>query len=220
MRTRSRAIDRLSEILRRRSFVRAAAAVETLESRRLLANSTIVFPGADGRLVYAPNAQGDIIPDFSMVGYKAGNGPLPNTSGGVSVPVKQSVNPGAAGVEMASTIQTAINAVQALPLDANGFRGAVLLAAGNYPINDQLHITAGGVVLEGVGDDPATGTRLEATGTATRFLIEVDGSGSRSLSGSTYNITDGYVAVGSRSFHVDSTTGLAVGDNITVNRPS
>ena len=41
--------------------------------------------------------------------------------------------------------------MQALPLDGNGFRGAVLLTAGNYPILDQLHITASGVVLRGAG---------------------------------------------------------------------
>jgi hypothetical protein len=72
----------------------ARAAFEALEHRRLLAASAIVFPGAtDGRLVYAPDAEGDRIPDFSQVGYKTGNVPLPNTPGGVAVPVKQTVNP-------------------------------------------------------------------------------------------------------------------------------
>src|SRR5690349_1849972 len=93
--------------------------LEPLEPRRLLAASAIVFPGAgDGRLVYAPTPVGDVIPDFSQVGYKTGNAPLPNTPGGVTVPVKQTVNPGAAGADMTSTIQSAINAVSALPLDA------------------------------------------------------------------------------------------------------
>src|SRR3954467_9328717 len=101
----------------------ARAAIEALEARQLLATSAIVFPGADGRLVYAPDAEGDRIPDFSMVGYKTGNVALPNTAGGVSVPVKATVNPGAAGVDMTATIQGAINSVSAMPLDANGFRG-------------------------------------------------------------------------------------------------
>src|SRR6478672_7698057 len=97
----------------------AAAAIEMLECRRLLAASAIVYPGAsDGRLVYTPDAEGDRIPDFSQVGYKTGNVPLPNTPGGMGVPVKQTVNPGAAGVDMTSTIQGAINAVSALALDA------------------------------------------------------------------------------------------------------
>src|SRR3954454_21370500 len=99
----------------------ARIACESLEIRQLLAASSIVFQGADGRLVYAPTAVGDRIPDFSQVGYKTGNVPLPSTPGGVSVPVKQTVNPGAAGADMTTTIQNAINAVSALPLDGNGF---------------------------------------------------------------------------------------------------
>src|SRR3954464_9520361 len=115
--------------------MRQTSRCEPREHRRLLANSAIVYPRADGRLVYAPDAQGDRIPDFSMVGYKTGNVPLPNTPGGVSVPVRRTVNAGAAGVDMTSTIQGAIDAVEAMSLDANGFRGAVLLTAGNYPVS-------------------------------------------------------------------------------------
>ena len=50
----------------------------------LLTNSSLVFPGTDGHLVYMPNAQGDVIPNFSMVGYQTGDVPLPDTPGGVS----------------------------------------------------------------------------------------------------------------------------------------
>jgi autotransporter-associated beta strand protein len=194
--------------------------IELLESRTLLTTSTLVYPGGDGRLVYAPNAAGDVVPNFSMVGYETGDLALPDTSGGVTVPVKETVNPGAAGVDMTGTIQAAINAVSGMAIQSNGFRGAVLLAAGNYPISGTLNINASGVVLEGVGDNATTGTRLEATGTATRFLVAADGSGSISLTGSTYTITDSYVPVGATSFHVSSTSGLSVGDAIVVNRPS
>src|SRR4051794_7337939 len=115
-----------TDIRGRKSLIRLtrlrAAVMETVESRLLLANSALAFPNADGRLVYAPNAAGDVIPEFSQVGFKNGTIPLPNTSGGVIVPVKQTINPGAAGVDMTTTIQNAINAVSALALDANGFR--------------------------------------------------------------------------------------------------
>src|SRR4051812_28434344 len=114
------------------------ASIEPLERRRLLAASVWAFPDPTGRLTYANTSTGDHIPDFSMVGYKTGSVPLPNTPGGVTVPVKQTVNPGAAGVDMTATIQAAINAVSALALDANGFRGAILLTAGNYPISGTL----------------------------------------------------------------------------------
>ncbi len=211
----------MKHVSRRRDAKRIFRAVfESLEGRTLLANSVWAFPDASGRLIYGTQADGDRIPDFSMVGYKNGSVALPNTSGGASVPVKATVNPGAAGVDMTSTIQQAINNVSGLTPDANGFKGAVLLTAGNYPISGTLNINSSGVVLMGVGDSSTTGTRLEATGTATRFLIEVDGSGSRSTSGSTYTISDSYVPVGATSFHVTSTSSLAVGDSILITRPS
>src|SRR5213083_773206 len=104
--------------LRRRRAV--LALLESLESRRLLATSSIVYAGPDGRLVYAPNAAGDRIPDFSQVGYKTGNVPLPNTPGGVSVPVKQTLSPTSG--DQTARIQAAIDAVAALTPDTNGFR--------------------------------------------------------------------------------------------------
>src|SRR4051812_43760262 len=92
---------------RRRRLARAA--VEALEPRRLLAASSLVYAGPDGRLIYTPNAAGDQIPDFSQVGYKNGTVALPNTAGGGTVPVRQTLNPGAAGVDMTAAIQNAIN---------------------------------------------------------------------------------------------------------------
>ncbi len=68
---------------------------EQLEVRCLLATSSLVYPGADGHLVYVPDAQGDVIPNFSNVGYLTGDVPLPDTAGGISVPVKVTINPGA-----------------------------------------------------------------------------------------------------------------------------
>ncbi len=122
---------------------------------------------------------------------------------------------------MTTTIQNAINTVAGLTPDANGFRGAVLLTAGNYPISGQLVISTSGVVLEGQGNNASTGTRLEATGTGTRVLISISGSGSRStVSGTTHNITNSYVPVGATSFTVDSTANLHVGDTVIVHRPS
>ena len=169
-----------------------------------------------------PTPQGDVIPNFSMVGYMTGDVPLPDTTGGVSVPVKVTINPGAAGVDMTTTIQNAINTVSAMTPDANGFRGAVLLTAGNYPISGQLsHYRPAAWFLEGQGNNPTTGTRLEATGTSTRVLISITGSGSAStVSGTTHNITNSYVPVGATSFTVDSTANLHVGDTVIVHRPS
>jgi hypothetical protein len=193
--------------------------VEWLEDRNLLTTSSLVYPGLDGSLIYQPDARGNHIEDFSMVGYQTGVVPLPDTAGGVGVPVQVTLSPTSG--DQTSRIQAAINQVSALPPDGNGFRGAVLLNAGEYDISGQLTISASGVVLEGVSDDPAAGTILWATGTTQRQLIQVSGSGSRStVSGTTHNIIDNYVPVGAFSFHVDSIANLHVGDTVIVHRPS
>src|SRR5262245_28704664 len=75
-----------------------------------------VYSGADGRLVYAADARGNRIPDFSHAGY-AGGAAIPD------VPVRVVVPP-AAG-DNGPRIQAAIDFVSHLSPDANGFRGAV-----------------------------------------------------------------------------------------------
>jgi hypothetical protein len=163
---------------------RSRPCLEPLEDRQLLSTSSLVFPGADGHLTYVPDAQGNVIPDFSNVGYESGIAALPGTNGTPDVPVKVIVQPLAKGVDAGATIQAAIDRVSKLPLDANGFRGAVLLKSGLYPIKGQIRITTSGVVLRGEGTDVAdrtstgtvkvpvtglTGTVLEATGTDRRY---------------------------------------------------
>src|SRR5690349_19539266 len=96
------------------------AAIESLEVRRLFVNSIYAFPGADGRMLYQPQPMGDHIEDFSTAGYMGGTVPIPD------VPIKQTISAPASG-DATSLIQNAINAVAALPLDGNGFRGAVYL---------------------------------------------------------------------------------------------
>src|SRR2546423_13234497 len=72
-----------------------------------------------GRLYYKSDARGNRIPDFSNVGYHGGGVPLPEPS------VNVTAQPGSG--EAGAKIQAAIEEVSKLPLDANGFRGAVLL---------------------------------------------------------------------------------------------
>ncbi|MCI0356928.1 MAG: DNRLRE domain-containing protein, partial [Planctomycetaceae bacterium] len=99
-------------------------------------------------------------------------------------------------------------------------RGVVQLTAGEYQIAGQLKIWASGIVLRGVGDSMA-GTMLKATGTDRRSLIVVAGNGWREpVAGTQHSIADPYVPVGARSFRLDSTDGLEVGDTIVVRRPS
>jgi autotransporter-associated beta strand protein len=109
-----------------------------------------------------------------------------------------------------------------MPLDSNGFRGAVLLTAGTYNIAGQLRISASGVVLRGAGQGP-TGTELYDVGTTMRDLVLAQPSTDyayREVSGTRQQVTDSYVPVGATSFDVASTAGYHVGDKIIVNKPS
>ena len=187
--------------------------LEKLEDRHLMATSAWVAPGADGHLIYRPTWNGDRVADFSNVGYQAGYEAIPS-----DLPVMATVAP--VDGDDGAAIQTAIDAVSILPLDTNGFRGVVQLTAGEYQIAGQINIWASGVVLRGVGDG-LTGTVLRATGTDRRSLIVVAGNGFRQgVPGTLHNVADPYVPVGARSFRLDSTEGLEVGDTIVVNRPS
>src|SRR5262249_40942139 len=182
----------------------------------------------------------------SDVGYESGVAPLPGTNGTPDVPVKAIVTPPAKGVGAGPIIQGAIDQVSTLPLDANGFRGAVLLKAGLYPISGQIRITTSGVILRGEGTDVTgtglTGTVLEATGTGRRYdphrpfgdgVVQIEGAvpGGANWDGgddftpfavaaTTDNVTDNSGPVGDRNCHVDSVAGLHVGDSVIVHRPS
>lgn len=172
--------------------------------------STWAFPGPSGRMLYQPDALGNRVLDYTATGYKGGTAPIPN------VPVKVTLAPVTG--DNGAHIQAAINQVKALPLDANGFRGAIMLNAGEYPIAGNIVIDASGIVLRGAGDS-TNGTILRATGTGQRSLIRVTGSGSAStVANTTHNITNTYVPVGARSFNVSGTSGLAVGDRVFVRR--
>jgi len=179
-----------------------------------------VQTGTTGRLVYIPDAEGDHILDFSNVGYQGrGSQLIPD-----DVSTTVTISP-ISGDDTAS-IQAAIDQVSALPLGADGYRGAVLLQAGTYDIDSQLEIRASGVVMRGEGRDLA-GTILHGrnplsggTNPNQRPLVRIYGNGSRSNVGSTRNMIDKVVPAGSRSFRVDSTSGFSVGDTVRVERPS
>ncbi|MFD0893871.1 DNRLRE domain-containing protein [Luteolibacter ambystomatis] len=172
---------------------------------------TWVNLAADGRLLYARDSLGNRVPDFGDCGYKAGREAIPEAA------VKVTLNP--ADGDDRARIQTAIDQVAAMPMDANGIRGAVLLTAGEYQLSSTLKLNASGVVLRGVGASD-TGTRLRATDPRQYTLVQIGGSGSRTtVSSTTKNITDKYVPVGSRSFNVENTGNLAVGQSIVVFRP-
>lgn len=170
-----------------------------------------VVPAKDGRLIYEELPRGDRVPDYSHAGYRGGGVPLP------MLPAKVLVTPVAG--DDGARIQAAIDHVSSLAPDANGWRGAVQLATGRYEIAGQLKISASGVVLRGAGRGP-DGTTLVATGTDRRALIEVSGRVGRKDLAPARAVTDDYVPVGASTLRVAAAAGLAVGQQITIERPS
>src|SRR3954471_8091991 len=188
-------------------FALAPAFLPRPQVQDLAPTASRVYPGGDGKLVYVPDEQGNTIIDSSHAGYGGGGVAIP------TAPVREVVWP-VAGDNNAN-IQTAINKVSAGPLDANGFRGAVLLKAGYYRMAMPVRIQASGVVLrgEGMGD---TGTILIGTGTGRTgggapgggggnqgTLVLIGGaSGVVTKDDTKQTITDDYVPAGARSFKV------------------
>jgi hypothetical protein len=169
--------------------------------------SKFVKTNKEGKLQYTPDEKGNIIPDFSQVGYYHGTKSIPDIAVVTTVTTSD---------EAQQTIQAAIDALSKKTPDANGFRGAILLKKGVYKIPGILKISAGGIVLRGEGDE----TKLIATGTVQRTLISISGQGAvKEVTGSRVKITDEYVPVGAKSFTVSSAQGLKAGDNIIVYRP-
>jgi len=173
------------------------------------ATSQWVHYDSSGKLAYFKDDLGNRILDFSYAGYHGGGFALPN------VPVKVTISP-VSGDDTAS-IQNAINQVAALTPDANGFRGAVLLKAGTYDISGRINLSVNGVVLRGEGNN-SSGTVLSVS-KASGEVINVAGSGGRSLSGSSVSITDTYVPLAATAVTVSSSSGYSVGDQIVINRP-
>ena len=148
--------------------------------------------------------------DFSYAGYQAGARDIP------FIPAVLSVQP--TGGDDTALLQSAVDHVAALPIDANGFRGAVLLRPGRFRIRGQIHLNAGGIVLRGSGSG-ANGTALVAEGLDRRTLIQAGGSDAPALSPA-LDITDDTIEAGSRKLHLANTAGLDVGSRIVIRRPS
>lgn len=170
-----------------------------------------VYYGSGGKLAYTPDEQGNTIPDFSHVGYMYGDEPIPD------VPVAIEVSP-VEGDDGAS-IQAAIDYVEDLTPDENGFRGAVLLKKGTYQVEGQLFIEASGVVLRGEGQTDE-GTVIIATGTIKRnFIVIGKGVGFNYFSNSRVDIIEDYVPVGRKYVVVSNGSFFNEGNRISVYRP-
>lgn len=187
----------------------------------------------DGWLAALADGQGNTIPDFSRAGYRGGGVPLPD------VPVVRTLDPmasepGDTPPDDGERIQRALDEIAALPADADGHRGALLLRRGLYRVAGSLRVPAG-VVLRGEGSGEDDGTTLLATGRERRAFVVVGDAGfpgpsgvvgttlahtgSAEIEGTRRRVADTYVPWSARTLALEHTDGLAVGDRVVVLRP-
>ena len=112
------------------------------------------------------------LPDYSYCGYQASELAIP------MLPIKAVVP--ATDEDATASIQAALDYVASLPVDEQGFRGAVLLEKGTYRISQTLWIKASGVVLRGSGIS-SEGTELLSTSRDRLTMIRVKGQDDRTF---------------------------------------
>lgn len=160
------------------------------------------------KLVYTADSVGNRIPDFSYAGYKASEKAIPDIPIKIIVPVTSGY--------ATNRIQSAIDYVSKLPVDKNGYRGAVLLQAGTYTVQGALRLHTAGVVLRGSGVN-ANGTVIVGAGKNRTTLITIAGYDNKKIQ-TPVVITDNYVPVNSNVLTVVNASSFKKGDAVIVTR--
>lgn len=161
----------------------------------------------NGKLTYVEDEKGNRIPDYSYVGYHHSEKAIPN------VPVRKTISPTAG--DNLNHIQNAIDELEALPSDSDGFRGALLLKAGVYKVNGILKIKKSGIVIRGEGKS----TILIATQKVQSNFIVFEGvANPEKIKSSRKKITDSYVPVGVQSVIVEKSHNFKEGDAVMIER--
>lgn len=184
--------------------------------------------------ISTPDDHGNLVPDFTSVGYMGGGVKLPDIRTVVQL------FPRPEGDDR-KRIQAALDKIGAMDPDEKGFRGALLLKAGTYRVHGLLHIAESGIVLRGEGQF-AGGTSIIAT--KRNYVIKTPSGGRDRQHSLIYLgnkdsywpprlgflepvdtihlketgtvVTDHIVPVGSKEINVENVTGLEVHDNIVV----
>jgi hypothetical protein len=164
---------------------------------------------------------GNVIPDFSTVGYMGGGVTLPQ------VKTVLKLSPAPQGDDR-RRIQDALDQIAQMPLDKNGFRGALLLKKGQYRINGSVYIKKSGIVLRGEGQFTG-GTELIATKQDSspfnkKHSLIYMGDPKRTYpklgflekKGNKTAITDHYVPVGAKVINVKNPQQFHVDDHIII----
>jgi hypothetical protein len=175
-----------------------------------------IYYNSQGKLNYKTLERGDRIIDFSYAGYEGGGVAIPD------VPVKITLYP--TGGDDIDNIQSAINEVSKMEFSGN-FRGAILLAPGNYNIFKTIEISTSGVVLRGSGS--GLYGNIKST-------INLSGKPFNAITirelRNTYNeenlkeqmqtqVIDTYIPSGANTFKVSSAEKFSVGDLISIDKP-
>ena len=148
--------------------------------------------------------------DYSTCGYHASEMVIPNVRSAVWVEAVEG--------DCSSTIQQAIDYVSSLKPDANGHRGAVLLAEGTFLLDDPLRISQSGVVIRGMGKQR---TILVKRGFDRGAAIYLEGKGSSvNTENPVIAEVQTFTKAGSTELTLTQTKGIAVGSRIQIIRPS
>lgn len=153
----------------------------------------------------APKKEVYIPMDFSTCGYHASEQAIPNVPAVYTIPVS---NP--------EYIQQAIDKLSAQKPNKQGFRGAIVLQAGEYHITSPLRISASGIIIRGAGK---SATKIIKEGVDRGAAIYIEG-GRSVLSEDTMFVSDQKVKAGSTTLSLSSVANLKVGDRIAISRPS
>ncbi|NDW12254.1 pectate lyase [Bacteroides sp. 214] len=160
------------------------------------------------KLVYQCDERGNRILDFSQCGYMNSNQAIPE------VPFMLFVSP--VKGDNSVRIQQAIDYVASLPLNKEGVRGAVLLDKGVFELEQNLHITASGVLLMGTNKDE---TVLLKKGFDRSALIRIEGTMNATML-DTLAVSSPYVPVNSTTLQLTQTNNIANGARVFIVRPS
>lgn len=163
----------------------------------------------EGSMVYHADSLGNKIPDYSYSGYKASNEPIP------FVEAKLVLQP--TGGDDTENLQNAINYLSTFPLNEQGFRGAILLEAGEYQMMGRLTIRKSGIVIRGAGVGEK-GTTIIAAGTSRETLFRLEGEPVK-LDEQQRKVLGDYVPVGTMNISLEEVSGLKEGDKIAILRP-
>ena len=147
-------------------------------------------------LVYIPDERGNVIPDFSKVGFASGEKEIP------FVPVVKTIEP-VAGDNL-ENIQHAINRIADRTPDQNGFRGALLLKKGTYQVNGTIYIRHSGIVIRGEGAN-SEGSVIIETAKKQCDLFRFEGKGRMQPDDKTrVRISEEFVPVGRKTMEIEN----------------